>query len=39
VTDGADVHVRLIPLEFSLSHFTPLLLWNSGGPPCSRTRP
>jgi len=25
VTDGADVHVRLIPLEFSLRHFTPLL--------------
>ena len=39
VTDGPDVHVRLIPLEFSLSHFTPLLFWNSGGPPSSRTRP
>jgi hypothetical protein len=33
VTDGADVHVRLIPLEFSFRHFTPLLFWNSGGPP------
>jgi hypothetical protein len=25
VTDGADVAVRLVPLEFSLRHFTPLL--------------
>ena len=33
VTDGADVHVRLIPLEFSLSHFTPLLLENRAARP------
>jgi hypothetical protein len=39
VTDGADVHVRLIPLEFSLRHFTPLLLWKIELPPGSRTRP
>ena len=26
VTDGADVAVRLVPLEFSLRHFTPLLV-------------
>jgi hypothetical protein len=26
VTDGPDVAVRLIPLEFSLRHFTPLLV-------------
>src|SRR5690242_6059326 len=26
VTDGADVHMRLVALEFSLRHFTPLLL-------------
>ena len=31
VTDGADVHVRLVPLEFSLSHFyASSLLLNSG---------
>ena len=24
VTDGADVAVRLVPLEFSLSHYLPL---------------
>src|ERR1700740_2936268 len=26
VTDGADIAVRLVPLEFSLSHFLPLLV-------------
>ena len=26
VPNGADVAVRLVPLEFSLRHFTPLLL-------------
>jgi hypothetical protein len=38
VTDGPDVHVRLIPLEFSLSHFTPLLLENRAARP-TRARP
>src|SRR5207248_10071878 len=39
VTDGPDVAVRLIPLEFSFRHYTPLLLWKIGARPGSRSRP
>src|SRR4029079_11085222 len=39
VTDGPDVAVRLIPLEFSFRHFKRLFFWKTGRPARSRTRP